>query len=298
MKRYIMLVLFAGLLIQVSAQQLQTSSMYEMQGVLHDPSMAGVLPNNVVGASYRAQWNGFNGGPKTGTVFANFNLPKQEIGIAGNLYNDKTGPTTRTGVALSVAKHILLQKGAKLSFGIETRFQQFAINTAKLTESLGSDPVLAGAGNKFKFDAGFGASYTDAKFQIGAAVSQLIQSKLDIYSGNLNRSQEGRLYRHYYLHSHYNWDVDASARIIPNFLMIYMPNAPTEVTIGARVEHNQLFWWGLAYRVKQSYMLSAGVNINKKITIGYSFDNYVSPINTFDKGTNGHEVLLRYNIIK
>jgi hypothetical protein len=45
-------------------------------------------------------------------------------------------------------------------------------------------------------------------------------------------------------------------------------------------------------------MLSAGVNINKKFTIGYAYDQYTSPISNFDNGASAHEVLIRYNFIK
>jgi len=108
------------------------------------------------------------------------------------------------------------------------------------------------------------------------------------------RNEEARLYRHFYLHGSYQWQVDESTRIIPHFLVIYLPNAPTELQAGARVEHRDLFWWGLSLRARQSWMLSAGVKVQKKMTIGYSFDIYSTPLSVFDKGPNAHELLVRY----
>ena len=81
-------------------------------------------------------------------------------------------------------------------------------------------------------------------------------------------------------------------------MFIYLPNAPLEFQGGFRVEHNELFWWGLALRAKQSFILSAGVNLNKKFTIGYAYDIYKTPVSVFDNGSNSHEVLLRYNMFK
>ncbi|MFZ9695643.1 MAG: type IX secretion system membrane protein PorP/SprF, partial [Chitinophagaceae bacterium] len=140
--------------------------------------------------------------------------------------------------------------------------------------------------------------YTSSKFQLGASVSQLIQSKLDFYNGTLTRSEEARLYRHFYVHGSYNWQVDANTKIIPNFLLIYLPNAPAEFQAGARVEHKEVFWWGLSLRARQSWMLSAGVKVQKKLTLGYSFDIYSTPLSVFDKGPNAHEILLRYSFLK
>lgn len=294
-------IFFSALLLislQAGSQQLMTSSLYELQGNLHNPALAGVGGQSAMGASYRSMWSGIEGSPSTALVFGSGYLAKAKIGLGGYLYSDVTGPTSRKGIQTSYAYHIPLQKGASFSVGLEARFQQVSIDKAMLQESLGNDPVLAGAGNRFKGDAGVGVAYTSPKFQVGASVSQLIQSKLDFYSGTLTRSEEARLYRHFYLHGSYNWQVDANTKIIPNFLMIYLPNAPMEFQAGARVEHKEVFWWGLSLRARQSWMLSAGVKVQKKLTLGYSFDIYSTPLSVFDKGPNAHEVLLRYSFLK
>ncbi|MEO6542062.1 MAG: PorP/SprF family type IX secretion system membrane protein [Ferruginibacter sp.] len=297
MKHKILTALFVASVLITNAQQLQTSSMYDLQGILHNPSVAGTQQTNMLGVSYRSQWSGISGSPKTATVFGSFDMPKFGIGVGGTIYQDKTGPTSRTGIALSLAKHIVGNKGV-FSIGIENRLQQYAIDKAKLTESLGSDPVLGATDSRFKYDAGFGISYTGKKLQLGASVSQLVQSKLNFYSGNLTRDEEARLYRHYYFHGLYNWHVDSFTVITPNALFIYLPNAPLTYQAGLRVEFNQLFWFGGGYRSHQSYMLSAGIHLGKKLTIGYAYDNYITPISNFDDGANAHEVLLRFNFAK
>jgi type IX secretion system PorP/SprF family membrane protein len=197
-----------------------------------------------------------------------------------------------------VAKHIHLNSGGIFSLGIESRLQQYSIDRAKLMETLGNDPALGTSDNRFKYDAGFGLSYTSKKFQVGASVSQLVQSKLDFYTGNMSVTEEARLYRHYYFHGKYVWNVDSNTSITPNLLVIYLPNAPTEVVGGIKVEHNKLLWWGLGYRSTQSWMLSAGLHIKEKITLGYSFDIYRNPVGYFNNGANAHEFMLRYNFMK
>jgi type IX secretion system PorP/SprF family membrane protein len=297
MRKYIIIFFALGAVATVNAQQLQTSSLYDLQGLYHNPSTAGV-GGSMVGASYRTQWSSITGSPKTATVFGSFDLPEHNVGIGGYIYNDRTGPTSRTGVQLAVAKHIPTGNGGRFSLGIEARGLQYSIDRAKLTESLGADPAIGAGDNRFKFDAGFGISYTGKKFQVGISASQLIQSQLDFYTGNLTRTEEGRLYRHYYFHAKYKWTVDDFTTVSPNAFVIYLPNAPTEYQFGARVEHMEKFWWGVGYRVKQSWMLSAGLNVNKKFTIGYAFDIYSTPVSVFNAGANAHEMLLRYNIGK
>jgi len=298
MKKNFLIIMLLCVMTMGKAQQLQTSSLYDMQGVFHNPAMAGMTMKGMVGVTYRDQWTGVSGSPRTATLFGSFALPEQKIGLGGYIYNDKTGPTSRTGVELAFAKHIPMKNEATLSLGIEARGLQYSIDIEKLQQTLGTDPVLAGGDNTFKFDAGFGIAYSGKKLQIGASVAQLIQSKLGFYTSNLSSGEEGRLYRHYYLHGSYKMKIDAATNIIPNFLLIYLPNAPKELQLGARVEHNEVFWWSLGYRINQSFILSAGVNINKKFTVGYAFDIYKSPYSISEKGSNAHEVLLRYNIWK
>lgn len=297
--KYIIPVILCFLLSrETQAQQLQTSSFYDMQGVLHNASTAGTAAQNFIGATYRTQWSGISGNPKTATVFGSFEIPQQKMGVSAYVYNDRTGPTSRTGVQVAVAKHIPVGNDGKLSFGIESRFQQFAINQAKLTQTLGDDPVLAGSDNQFKYDAGLGVSYTGKKLQIGASVSQLVQSKLSFYNGNLSRNEQARLYRHYYGHASYKWDVDGSTTITPNILFIYLPNAPLEFQGTVRVEHKELVWWGIGVRAHQNLMLSVGLNATKNLSIGYGYDFYNAPLSLFDGGSNAHEVLIRYRFTK
>jgi type IX secretion system PorP/SprF family membrane protein len=296
MKKYILIALVLVLAVKLQAQQLHTSSLYDMQGIFHNPANAGVK-GTMAGVSYRSQWDGISGSPKTITAFGAVDIDSKNIGIGGYIYNDKTGPTQRTGVTLSFAKHIATSKG-RFSLGIEARGQQYSIDREKLSPSLGADPALGTQDNRMVFDAGFGISYTDDKFQVGASVSQLVQSKLNFYSGNLTPTEEGRLYRHYYFHGSYKWTVDPYTTITPQAFVIYLPNAPTEYQFGARVEHMEKFWWGLALRVRQSFIISAGLHVNKKFTLGYAFDIYKTPLSVFDGGSNGHELLLRYNMSK
>jgi type IX secretion system PorP/SprF family membrane protein len=300
--KYILIMLFLGAVAITNAQQLQTSSFYDMQGTFYNPSLAGINQNpdvkGFIGASYRTQWEGISGSPKTMTAFGSFNIPNQRMGIGGYLYSDVTGPTSRKGIQLAFAKHIPMNNGANFSLGIETKLQQYSIDKSKLAESIGSDPVLGASDNKINFDAGFGISYTSQKFQAGVSVTQLVQSKLDFYTGNLQRSEKGHLYRHYYGHALYNWNVDGYTVITPNILVTYLPDAPTEFQGGVRFEHGKVFFWGLSLRARQSWMLSAGLHIQKNLTLGYSYDMYRTPISTFEGGFNAHEILFRYDFLK
>lgn len=297
MKKNLFLLLMLLPAVCCFGQQLAATSFSDMYGVLHNPATAGSQKNSFIGASFRTQWNAMPGGPKTGVLFGGTYLPKAKLGMGAHLYTDETGPTRRNGLSLSYAYHVPVSSTSDISLGLEGRLQQFSFDRDKLQESLGSDPVLLGANKKIKGDAGFGLAFTNKKIQLGASVTQLIQSKLGLYQ-NATATQAAKLYRHYYVHGRYDWNVDDVTHIQPHFLFTYLPNAPEEFQGGVKVAHHDLFWYGVALRARQSWMVSAGLKVQKKLTIGYSFDIYTTPLSVFDKGSNAHELMLRYDFLK
>jgi len=170
MKKILAILLFT-ISSPVWGQQLMMSSLYDVQGNLHNPAVAGVSKQTTVGASYRSMWSGIAGSPVTTLVYGSTFLEKANLGVGAYLYSDVTGPTSRRGIQTSYAYHIPTNNGSTFSVGLEARFQQFAIDKAMLIDALGSDPVMGGAANQFKGDAGLGVAYTTKKWQLGMSVS-------------------------------------------------------------------------------------------------------------------------------
>jgi type IX secretion system PorP/SprF family membrane protein len=281
------------------SQQLNSSSLFDMYGVLHNPAAAGTNPFTVVGATYKSQWQSMPGSPKTALVFASMPMNKLNIGVGGYLFSDVTGPTRRTGMEMAYAYHIKSSSGNIFSLGLEGRFQQYSIDRAKLENSLGAnDPVLSGEESKIKGDLGFGIQYKTDKILIGLSGSQLVQSKFNEYGNIGTEATASKNYRHFYLQSSYKIDVDDATSVIPNVMGVYIPNAPGEFAGGVRVVHRNLFWYGLTWKVKQSWMVSAGLKIAERLNVGYSFDIYATPLDVFSGGSNGNELMLRYEFLK
>ncbi len=280
--------------LSVGGQQIQVTAFYDQYGVMYNPAMAGTGKNDFIGGSFRSQWSGMPGAPKTASLYGSVAFEKTKTGLGAFLYNDVTGPTSRTGAQLAYAYHIPMN-AVKFSVGIEARVQQYSVDAARLQENLGgNDPVFAGGNNQLKGDAGLGFALTSEKFNVGVSVSQLVQSKFKWTSAQA----QGGMYRHYFFTGSYTWKIDAATLVTPNLLMIYLPNAPVELQGGVRVEHDQAFWYGLSWRARQSWMLSAGIRMKKQFNIGYSFDMYNKPLSSFEGGSNAHEVMLRYDFVK
>ncbi len=279
----------------VKAQQLHFMSQYLQHNSMLNPGAAGIANQDMVGISYRNQWSSFPGNPRTYMVYGDVNLEKLKAGIAGYVYRDETGPTSRTGVQLAYSYHIISRDGKqKFGLGLELRGLQYAIDKGKLAAALANDAALAGASSKFGFDAGAGVYYTNDKLSAGLAVSQLIQSKLQL-ANVPNATLGGKLYRHYNFIANYKIQTGENIYLIPNALARVIEHAPAEFEAGVKLDYQDKLWVAVIYKVNQMYSLQTGLKIAEKIRLSYSYDAYNGPISSFDGGSGGHEIGLRFD---
>lgn len=281
-------------------------SQYLQHNSMLNPAAAGLSDKNKVGVSYRNQWSSFPGNPKTFMLYTDVNLPKLKAGIGAYLYKDETGATSRNGIQLAYSYHII-SKNEKHKFGIglELRGLQFAIDKNKIKAgnsdpAIGPiviDPVFAGASSKFGIDAGAGVYYTNGKLSAGAAVSQIIQSKLQL-TNVPNANLAGKLYRHYNFILNYEIPAGDNISLIPNMLLRVVEHAPAEFEAGVKLDYKEKLWVAILHKVKQSYSLQMGFKLQEKINVSYSYDAYNTPISAFDGGSGAHEIGLRYDFGK
>lgn len=299
MKRVLVFSLCLLLGFTARSQQLHFMSQYLQHNPMYNPAASGMGQNNMVGMAYRNMWSSFPGNPQTTMVYGDFELKKMNSGMSAYLYRDQTGPTSRNGVQFGYSYHIKSANGkSRLGIGLELRGLQYAIDKAKLTDALGTlDPVLGGAENKFAFDAGFGLYWTNGKLSVGAAASQLIQSKLQL-ADVPNIQQGGKLYRHYNVNANYRLQTGDDIYVIPFAMVRLVQNAPSEYDFGTKVDYQDKVWWVLDWRVNQFWSLQTGVNLFKKVRLSYSYDYYVSPIGIFVAGSGAHELGLQFDLKK
>jgi type IX secretion system PorP/SprF family membrane protein len=298
MRKLIFFLFLVAFFYNASAQQLFFMSQYLQHNSMLNPGAAGISEKKMVGVSYRNQWSSFPGSPRTFMVYGDVNLDKLKAGIGAYVYRDETGPTSRTGVQLAYSYHVISEDGKKkLGLGLEFRGLQYAINKGKLTESLSLDPVLAGASSKVAFDAGAGAYYTNSKLSVGIAVSQLIQSKLQL-SNVSNSKLNGKLYRHYNALANYEFETGDNIKVIPNALVRIIQNAPTEFEAGVKLDYQDKIWVNILAKMRQSYSLQFGFNVSNNFSVGYCYDAYSTPISAFDGGSGAHEIGLRFDFTK
>ena len=291
------LLVFISVCKQSEAQQLHFTSIFQQHNAMYNPAAAGFTSKGVIGTTYRSMWSAFPGNPKTFMVYGDTYWEKKSSGFAGYVYKDVTGPTSRTGVQLAYSYHVKTGAKSQLGLGLELRGLQYYIDKSKLTDALGSDLVLAGNNTSFKLDGGAGIYYSDEKFSAGAAVSQLIQSKL-AFSDIPNATERAKLYRHFCFTANYIIETGGTTHLTPNVMVRYIPHAPTEYDLGCKVDVDNKIWWTLIWRVRHFWSLQAGFKLADRMSFTYAYDYYNEPFSDFNTGNNAHEIGLRFDLKK
>ncbi len=294
--RSMIAVLFLSVcLTNANAQQIFRISQYQQHNFLLNPAAAGANDAASIGGVYRKMWQGIDGGPQTTILYGDKYFASKKVGVAVVLYDDKTGPTSRTGGQVDLSYSVNLDNGRRLMFGLGGQVLQQKLDKGAIAASEyfdPSDPIMSAPANVTKGDASAGIYYKTPTVNFGFSVQQLVQSKLDYIKGT--NDTEGKQYRHYNFTADYYARTDEDNVLVPNVLVRYLPNAPVDIEGGVRLEHKDILWVGFNYHYKQSYAVFAGVKINHKLAIGYAYDTYKTPLSIFDDGGDAHEISLRY----
>jgi len=285
--RKFLAVLFISATPCVYGQQLAYHSQYMFDGYLLNPAHAGSKDHIPVMLSFRNQWTGFTDAPRTMTLSAHGKL-KENMGIGGGLFNDQTGPTSRSGGMLSYAFHINMDK-SKLAFGVSAMFFQYKLDKSKLTTDQPDDLAIQGEVEKqIVPEASFGILYYGERFYLGVSVPQLIEMKANVgKTNNLNK-----MTRHYFVTGGYKFKINNDFEIEPSVLMKATAAAPVQLDFNSKFHYKKFIWLGASYRSAESVIIMLGVSKNN-FSFGYSYDATLTNIKKYSTGS--HEIFIGYN---
>lgn len=298
LKRYILLGAIAIGGINADAQQLLKVSNYMEHNFINNPAAVGANGNTTIGAAYRSQWSGIEGGPATAIIFGDTYFSKMNTGMGLVLYSDKTGPTSRSGGEINLSYSVKLDAvdNKRFMIGLGAQVIQFKVDKDKIADAIPNDPLLASSGTTIKGDANAGIYYRSNTWNVGFSAKQLVQPKLNFIKTTAN--PQGKLYRHYMATAYYNIRTDENNILQPHAEVRFQPNAPTDFEGGITLYHKDLFHIGGSYHYKQAYTLFAGLKLMHKFSINYAYDVYNNPVSTFESGNAAHEIMLRYFFVK
>ncbi len=271
--------------LNINAQQdpQYTQYMYNMSTI--NPAYAGSVGGISMGLLYRAQWQGLDGAPRTGTFFGHAPV-SEKIGVGLSIVSDKTGPYNETNLTADFSYTIKFPKKRKLSFGLKSGASFYDIGLIDVITSDPNDPLYGNNINSINPIIGVGLLYHTDKYYISASIPNVLESLHMDYNGH----EIGSEYRHYYLTAGYLFKLSENASFKPSFLVKSAFEAPASFDLNANFKFYDKVEIGASYRVDDSLSGLINFDVTPNITIGYAYDRVTSSIQYFASAS--HEFLL------
>lgn len=280
----------------LQAQQMPQYTQYMFNDFVVNPAIAGVYDYFQIRTNHRFQWVGLMDPPMTNSIGFYGPHAKLPMGYGGYVYNDVTGPTSRTGFTGSYAYNIAVTGNIRLSMGLSASIMQYRIDGTQLNPADVSDPaILYMVSTSYMPDAGLGLYLYDDNFYIGLSAAQLLNNNIKIFD---NKDGLNRLKTHINLIGAYRYWLSDDWLIEPSLMV--KGTAPKEISfdITARVEWQKKLWGGISYRFSDALAIMLGYSFDETLFFGYSYDIGISDLRNYNSGS--HEIMIgyRFNDIK
>ncbi len=275
---------------QVWGQQLPHYTQYMFNDFVINPAVAGVHNHYQIRTNHRFQWVGLVDPPMTNSLAFYGPHARLDMGYGAYIYNDVTGPTSRTGLTGSYAYNIAVTPDIRLSMGISASIMQFRVDGTQLDPKDVSDiAILEAVSTSYLPDAGIGLYLYAENFYVGLSAAQLLNNSIKIFD---NRNGLNRLKTHINLIGAYQFRLDTDWILEPSVMV--KGTAPKELNmdVTARVEWQKSFWMAVSYRHRESVGILLGYSYDEMLFFGYAYDIGISTLRKYNTGT--HEIMIGY----
>ncbi|ABG60168.1 PorP/SprF family type IX secretion system membrane protein [Cytophaga hutchinsonii] len=287
MKRIFSILVVLTLSLNVQAQQWALYSQYMFNQFILNPAVAGSDEKIPVMATVRRQWQGMKDAPVTQSLSAHA-YTGQYVGLGLNIFNEVAGPSRRTGLSFSAARHFQVSKASDtwFSFGLSGTFYQFGFDPNKLHFDQPNDPVITTAAiTKFIPDAAAGVYLYNSQYYVGFSAQNLAQTPINLFDiADKNYNPASRVF---FLSAGYEFVVSENLSIEPSTLVRKVFAAPYQIDLNVKANIVKHFTVGASYRSSDAVVALVGINI-PSIFIGYSYDITLNPLKSYSRGT--HEI--------
>ena len=275
----------------LNAQQTPVYSQYMLNQYIINPAYTGLNNYFEASTSYRSQWVGIEDAPRTYVLTVQGPGNSGKYGLGGSIYNDVTGPTSKSGLYLSYAYHFQVSSTQRVSMGLSGGVMQYKVDGTKLTLFDEDDQVLANARLTALIpDFGFGVYWhEDDKFYLGISTPQFTQSRISMTEDNIK--SPSILSIHYFLNGGYTFNLTDDFDVEPSFLMKYVQPSSMQLDVGARMIFRKFIWLGAVFRTQDAVSAIVGFNTpNDQLSFGYSYDFTTTNLSNYSFGT--HELMV------
>ncbi|MCJ7717041.1 MAG: type IX secretion system membrane protein PorP/SprF, partial [Anaerolineales bacterium] len=273
------------------AQLYPVSNHYINNSFAINPAVAGSDGALHVSLSYRNQWVGIEGSPKTMTLAIHTPLKNDKIGLGFLLLNDTYGIYHSTTFGGNYAYKIELGKG-NLSFGRSFSATIMEERWNELVSIDSDDEQLIYSSSKAVVpNFSTGMYYKTADYFIGFSIPGLFSNKLNAINNKYTLQSDFSKYN-YFVYGGYQFRLSDQFQLFPSLLTKYSSESGAQLDLTAQFVFMERIWLGVTYKSDATIVGLFQVNLNKQATVAYSYDFKTGAF--LAKPGSSHEIMLKY----
>jgi type IX secretion system PorP/SprF family membrane protein len=287
MKKLTLITLTLAVCGSLFGQQVPQNTLYMMNPFLFNPALAGTNNYYQIRLNSRFQWAGLKDAPVTNSISAYGPHSTKSMGYGGTIYNDQTGPTSRTGINGVYAYNIALNKDMRISMGLSIGVMQYKVDGTKieLQNDQIVDPALAQTVySTILPDASAGVYVWGSNFYAGFSALQLLNNKIKIVKDDPNYGLN-KLVSHFYLIGGYHYEINRDLDLEPSLILQKVVPSAYQLELNAKVTYQKMLWAGLSFRTQDAVSLILGYTYDKKYFIGVAYDYAVTAMRHYSMGS-------------
>jgi type IX secretion system PorP/SprF family membrane protein len=282
-------ILYNGIL---NAQQMPVSENYFMDKYSLSSSYAGHSSPGSFFTSFRSDWTGIVGGPKT-LRLSYSDMLMTNAGWGGKIIYDKAGIFDQLYVMGTYSYSLTIVDEHKLLLALSAGIYHNKINFTDYynNPNYNIDPVMIqqDVSSKVKFMSDFSALYLFKGIEAGIMFA-------NINFGDAKYNEVDVTYKpfvNYQLHAAYSWQINDRWNINPLAYFRGGKFISSQIGIASMVKYQNKIWGSLSFRDPGIWGFGFGAKIAKGIEFSYNF-NFASSValNIY----NNHEISIGVNI--
>lgn len=297
MKKLIYILFFVVIANLSYAQQLPMYSQYMFNDYAFNPAVAGTKDYYQAKSNNRYQWIGITDAPRTYILSVYGPHRSKDMGFGAVVFNDVTGPTSRTGLYGSYAYNVKIKEDLRFSSGLSFGLLQYKIDGSKIILHDQNDQTLSnGMYVDYMPDANLGLYLYSSKYSVGLAFNQLMNNNIkfkEVEELGINKIKS-----HIMLTGSYLYQINSDFDIEPSLLIKFVSPAPIQAELNAKVTYKKMVWLGFSGRTKDALSVMVGYNYNDLLLFGYSYDITTTNIKKYSSGTHELMIGIRFNKFK
>jgi type IX secretion system PorP/SprF family membrane protein len=267
---------------------------YMFNEMFINPAYAGSRQVVSATTSYRNQWVGLEGAPKTQTLSIHGPLMNRKLGLGLSVMNETIGVTHQFSVYASYAFRFRVGDNGAFALGIQGGIINHQEDLTKVITTEENDyQFLSNTPHVILPNTGFGMYYNTDRFYAGISIPRMLKNRVAgdgtsevVHSMNFETW-------HYYFSSGYVFSITDGVKLKPSVMAKAVEGAPLVGDITLMGILKDVFWLGFSYRTEDSFAGIVNIQLTNQLRVGYSYDYTTTSLSNYSNGT--HEINLGYD---